>query len=493
MLKKYKPINYPELIVQLQTILGNRAAITADKSFQASPHVLLFGAGCSVGMPVLEHIIPQRIIEATADEIQLPTLLVLGAGVSAYLKLVSLLEATEGIGDYLSRSFIRGRLNPFIQLISLDVPTDDNSWREKVKAFTKSLRGLKEPLKSYVPIANLEIKQPLTIGRTTFHPRGYEREAVLRPFDEKIEADHTPPEEKVQFAHLINLVRKDYLDATCIAEVSHIGHVSTSRQVVYDIVRRAINLLRCYIPVLYGTIEEHRISLPDDSIQLKQPLVSFLDNGYFSLHSSMSANSLPYDIDERTLQFLHEKGALDQLSEILSREPRNQLEKALATAIWWIGTGNHLIDEAQQVVAVTTGLEALLIPPEVEEKTEPLAQAAAHLLSPDAQSRPGIHRRMKDLYGMRSEVVHLGRLEIPTEDLADLKYYALALLVEMVKHKNAGWTQVQDLTNAVKNAQFGVSPVSNAVDLIPKGPLRPPRFGQIHSQGQEGNFIVHPS
>jgi hypothetical protein len=99
---------------------------------------------------------------------------------------------------------------------------------------------------------------------------------------------------------------------------------------------------------------------------------------------------------------------------------------------------------------------------------------------------------MKELYGMRSEVVHKGRLDIPVADLEDLKYHCLAVLVEMAKRAVQGWTKVKDLQEAVIQAQFGGEPVSRSVDLIPRGPIRPIRLGSYSSHGEGSPFVVQP-
>ena len=57
---------------------------------------------------------------------------------------------------------------------------------------------------------------------------------------------------------------------------------------------------------------------------------------------------------------------------------------------------------------------------------------------------------------MRSEVVHQGRRDIPVADLADLKYYALAVLVESAKRAATGWSSVERPRR--RRGQSGVGP-----------------------------------
>ena len=307
-----------------------------------------------------------------------------------------------------------------------------------------------------------------------------------------IDAKQNPPEEMAQLLEALGLVVRDFVESPCFAEVEVYSHESKAKELAHESAREALNLLRCYIPVLYGTGFEHRIGLFDDTERKSVPIVLFQEDGSFNVQSSVSGFNLEYEVEGLTLQFLRDKGAFEQLSETLAKRTRNQLEEALTTAVWWIGTGNHLLVPAQQVVAVTTGLEALLIPPKVEDKSEPLANHAAHLLCSTAEDRRSLYKRMKELYGMRSEVVHQGRKDIPDRALADLKYYALAVLVEMAKRSAGGWTRVQDIADKVRDVAFGGEPMSQDVQLIPRGPLMRPREGRYTTHGKGHPFMLQP-
>ena len=492
MLKKFRQIDYSELVHLFKTILENRVEIANESDYHAKPHLLILGAGAYSKIPELGPMGSWREVKGTVDGMKLPTVLVLGGGVQAYLKLIALLEATVGIGDYLSKGFIQDRVNPQIQILAQDQPADDEAWQGRMKAFIKSLRGLEAPCRVYLPVENLRITADLTVGKVIFHPNGFEREAIVKPVCSALETKTNPPEEKAQIRqHLVPFFGK-YAEAPSCAEVNFRGHESTSREVAYETTRQSINLLRCYIPVLFGTNFEHRIGLSDDTGRRVLPGIVFQEPSSFKILTTLTGYNLEYEVEEITLRFLREKGAFDQLSEVLAKEKANDLELALKTATWWVGVGNHILDPAQQVGALTTGLEALLIPSDVEDKADPLARHAAHLLCPSAEGRPAIARRMKELYGMRSEVVHKGRLDIPVADLEDLKYHCLAVLVEMAKRAVQGWTKVRDLQEAVIQAQFGGEPVSRSVDLIPRGPIRPIRLGSYSSHGEGSPFVVQP-
>ena len=492
MLKKYLKTPRDKFVGLFKTILENVADLTENEDFQKKPHLVILGSGGSIGIPEFEPLTRQIEHEGTLDGIKVPTVLVVGDGVPAYIELIELLEATEGIGEFLDRSFLFDQVNPQIQRFVHDPPADEDAWLDRVKRFLKSLRGLERVLKVYLPVENLKITADLTVGKVTFRPHGFERQAIVEPMQRLFEQKQNPPEEMAQLLGAMGTVIREFVESLCCAEVVVKSHECKAKELAYESAREALNLLRCYIPVLYGTGFEHRIGLFDDTERRSVPAVIFHEDGSFSVQSSVSGYNLEYEVEDITLRFLREKGAFDELSGILAKESRSQLEEALTTAVWWIGTGNHLLVPAQQVVAVTTGLEALLIPPKVEDKSEPLAKHAAHLLCTTAEERRTLYKRVKELYGMRSEVVHVGRRDIPSHALADLKYYALAVLVEMARRAVSGWTKVQDLADAVGEVAFGGEPVSREVRLIPRGPIRRPREGRYSTHGKGHPFMLQP-
>jgi len=151
MLKKYRPIVYRELLDLFKTILANRVGTADEPGYQAKHHLLILGAGAYTGIPALGAMGRWTEVKGTLDGVKLPTVLVVENGVPAYLKLIALLESTEGVGDYLSKAFIEDQVNPQIQSLAQDPPADDEAWLGRTKAFIKSLRGLKTPCRVYVP------------------------------------------------------------------------------------------------------------------------------------------------------------------------------------------------------------------------------------------------------------------------------------------------------------------------------------------------------
>ncbi len=489
MLRKYKQTSRSLFIDQFRAILVNRQEPPHTDGIDDVAHLLIPGTGSEVEIRELGPMTRRVPLEFPPDGVRLPTVLVLDDGVKAFQKLISLLESTEGIGDYLDRGFILDAVIPEIQELCINPPSDEAVWDVRVKSFLKSLRGLKKHCKVYLPVVNLQLAADLTVGRVVFRRQGFEQEAIVRPILEMLNTKENTPEEKEQIRGALTPLLVQYSLAMCSAEVDIDGHSSKAGELAHEVARGAINLLRCYIPVLFGAAGEHFIGLYDDAARFMVPAIIFEEDGSSHVNSEVHGYELAYEVEEKTLRFLTEKGAFDVLSGVLAKGMRCQLEEALCTAIWWIGTGNHQSTPAQQAVALATGLEALLIPPKTEEKADPLAKHAAHLLGISVEERQRLITRIKGLYGMRSEVVHAGRLDIPAEDLADLKYYALAVLVEMGKRAQGGWTKVQDLVDAVTRAELGGDPVCRDPSLIPRGPVRLMRSGRYTTHGKGHPFM----
>jgi hypothetical protein len=272
------------------------------------------------------------------------------------------------------------------------------------------------------------VEADVTFGNVSLLRRNTVGPQLVELIDKGLENKTNPPEEMAQIKAGIEGLLRMYAAAPCCAVASVRCHESKAEEIAYDTVRKFVNLLRCYIPVLYGTESTQRIGLHDDNTRVLVPAIVSTEEGGFAMPSRVEGYNLPFELCGRMLDFLRQHGSFDYLCTILckGRNQRTELEKALATAIWWIGSGNHRPSPAERIVAIATGLEAMLIPEQSDQIAEDVAYRASFLLGITSDER-------QQIYSLRSAIVHAGQVEVPGEYLADLNYYALAILVEMAK------------------------------------------------------------
>lgn len=422
------------------------------------PHLLICGTGSHIEIGDIKSSGIRFEIGTFESGADRPTVLITGNGVGAFRELVILLATTLGIDENVGMDFIENSIMLELQKLAASPPEKDSAWKDRTKEFIQVLRLPSKSHKVYIPIVNLTLDADLTtIGKVT----------LLKTETAIEEIRSIQPE--------VGRSLEYFRNSTCCASVVVECHESKAKEVAYDTVRKYLNLLRCYTPFLYGTNNQRRIGMFDDLAQSRVPaVISSGEGDLVSAPSEVHGYLIDYELGQKPLALLRKYGAFDYLLEVLNkkREDRSDLELVLATAIWWIGSGNHRYSPPEQIVAMTTGLEALLIQDKSATIADDISFRVGVLLGVTPDDRERKFKRMKEIYEIRSQVVHNGLVDIPVDCLEDLRYLSLAVLVEMAKHARDGWTKVSDLIDGSSAVKFGGNTTFETCSPIPRGPCQ---------------------
>lgn len=419
-----------------------------------------------------------------------PTIQVDEEGAVAFCKLVRQLGATTGIGDMVAEDHLENEVLGQMQRLVAEPPEGPEAWDTRIQDFIKSLRRMHVPNKVYLPLVNLKLEEDLHFGNVSFLRNATAREQIKELYERWLEDENLPNEYKAKMTPHIKRVMPMFASTLSCAVVTVDCHESMASQKAHDTVRKFVNLLRCYVSVVYGNSEMHRIGIHDDIGQIELPVLITSKETHFKLPLKLHGFVLPYEVNSNVLAFLQRYGDFDYLCGVLAkkRDERTKLERELATAIWWIGSGNHRASEAESMVDLAIGLEALLIPRKSEEIVEDIAYRGSFLLSAENEERERTYKRIKELYNHRSDIVHEGNVEVPDDYLADMKYYALAILVEMAKRAQRGWASIDDLLEAIRPVKFGGKPNLDTPSPIPRGPAYLSVKGRLSSGSESLAF-----
>lgn len=120
--------------------------------------------------------------------------------------------------------------------------------------------------------------------------------------------------------------------------------------------------------------------------------------------------------------------------EELSR--RNAFEQRVLTALQWAGraTADERREEAFLLYLIS--LESLILGEKADrELGYRLKLRCAHLLGRTRAHRAAIADRISELYGIRSKIVHAGRMEVNDEDLSAARSLAKNALVAILRSR----------------------------------------------------------
>lgn len=98
---------------------------------------------------------------------------------------------------------------------------------------------------------------------------------------------------------------------------------------------------------------------------------------------------------------------------LLDRSARSEMQQRFTTALEWVGQAALAPSTSIRLVAIVTGLEALLIDEsESAGKKTKLAKRVSGLVAQTDQEKPGLAEEVEELYRDRSGCVHGGEIEV---------------------------------------------------------------------------------
>jgi hypothetical protein len=260
--------------------------------------------------------------------------------------------------------------------------------------------------------------------------------------------------------HLEEMAIKPFVNKVC-ADVTVNSEVENSYLKASYEVENAVNLLRCYIPLLFSQGLKVKIGIygGHDSISAgKRCLLSLKPGGGFNCSMERFGPLEPYNMSPDKLKHLKDNCYLDQLGAILAKDAksRNDLEKRIINAIRWIGTGVHSGSECDKILMFVIALECLLMKRREEGKSSPIAERCAFLLSDKFDRRTQIDIKVIEAYDTRSEIVHEGQTDITAEQVGSAQSLAISCLFS-VCHRSSEWQTLDDLIKWVKMQRYGAN------------------------------------
>ena len=121
-----------------------------------------------------------------------------------------------------------------------------------------------------------------------------------------------------------------------------------------------------------------------------------------------------------------------KITDLLTKK-RNGLEDRLISAIQWAGKATVEGKKEEAFLLYAISLESLvLLDNEKEELTYRLRTRVAHLLGKDLENRKKISAKVRDLYEIRSKIVHSGWFQVTDADLSLMRLYSKGCILHIL-------------------------------------------------------------
>lgn len=152
------------------------------------------------------------------------------------------------------------------------------------------------------------------------------------------------------------------------------------------------------------------------------------------------------------------KSAFTTKADLVFTAPKGSLAERFSQGLGWISRGRQSSDRSTRLLYFFTAIEALL---SHNDKSAPIVQTisrnAAVLLNDNNKARFQISKTIKELYGLRSSLVHTGKRGVHDQDANTVQYIAELLFSEV-------WTSVDlstkhgNFVEALGKASYGLAP-----------------------------------
>jgi hypothetical protein len=131
------------------------------------------------------------------------------------------------------------------------------------------------------------------------------------------------------------------------------------------------------------------------------------------------------------------------------KEKKGGLQEKLLSAIQWAGraTADSRKEEAFLLYAIA--LESLILAEnEKDELLFRLRTRIAHLLGKDIESKKKIYERVRDLYRIRSQIVHSGKYQVTDSDLGQMRFLTKNCILRVLTEQPfVSFGSIDDLVN----------------------------------------------
>lgn len=285
---------------------------------------------------------------------------------------------------------------------------------------------------------------------------------------------------------IVPFIRKHFINKTCISTIAN-GDEIKAEEIATKKINQIINLLRFIICIFaYERIYENRVkvNLLAESYNISENTLSInVDKKIISLHyesGRKSVHKLP--IDPQMINELKECCFFDDWIHILSKSNKTELEKAILTAIYWIGEAQNDYIFEGAYIKFWTALETLFSIPDKDNMksikcpqcntsieiiadkngiTKSLSKGVAILLAfggyrfIEINDVKKILTAVEKLYDKRSKIIHRGIYGNMTPiELVDVCKYAVWCVLTCIGLRSQGYgtlEQIKAETNRLYN------------------------------------------
>lgn len=352
---------------------------------------------------------------------------------------------------------------------------------ERRKLINQELEKLKLDFKEeikewafWIPITNFKLftDQPFSLGGVTFFILDEKKgEEITEHIKIKDETDERFKKD-IQEGYIIPNQGKVF------AGVTVRGVQKYAREEAMNKIRMVVNVLHLYT----GSREENFGIVGEIIPRFYRKHFEFtIDDDYHSYPMQLVGSLDEFALTPNKIKHMKEN-ELDLLDRMLIKQKPNYFERRILTAIYWFGEamGSEQLKEkdihvkkpeihenleyfnfGEKYLKLFTALESILIFENHEPITLNISERVAMLLGVNYKERKNIKKILKDLYSVRSKIVHQGYSYVSKHDITALTNVVVRVIFGLlILSKKYKLKQKSDVTDYFEKLKLGCTVIN---------------------------------
>lgn len=183
-----------------------------------------------------------------------------------------------------------------------------------------------------------------------------------------------------------------------------------------------------------------------------------LNENTFQVNSS--ASGAIEQVNLKTIKFDDENSGYDRLWNWLSQDKLTDIQSRIINAVIWTGKANNEKDISKAFIQYIIALESLLQHQKKNELVSPsitnrMAELSAFIIGQSLQDKIDIERKVKGLYGLRSQIAHGVDVEVTNTDINNAWWLLYSLIHIFLNEKPfINFEKIDDLNQWILTERY---------------------------------------
>jgi len=366
-----------------------------------------------------------------------------------------LVESSVKADDLSLRTVERGFQEALLKALNPDncSISDDSRINEILENLKQKLTAKRTPYRCFIPVCGIKEKGlPFSIGQVEF---AVFDDSLVDRFKEIVEKHKIQRDFK--WEELKEDIDRSFYKKTCSLVVVEAKDYEAAQVIAITKLRRVLDILNFFSTLVLFNLNAWTY-LPGDlePYLFETIILNENDGASYNIGSKSIGPLQELEISQIIELDKNDNIGFDYIIKLLNKNNLNKFEQALITAIQWAGRAVISSRREEAFLLYAIALESIILVDNPKtELSYRLRIRIAHLITEKPENRSEVVNIVKDLYDLRSKLVHDGKYEITDLDIDSMRSICIKcikrlcvdpLFQEMTSPKNfSDWLENQIL------------------------------------------------